>query len=120
MVDAGAAIKLDATAWFNKDGNKAPTEENCAGQQSSYKLTCPDLVLFMDEVGDNTSQKNNRNVGGQKLLMDPKHQALMQSVFPDCHFTVLRFTATSGKPICCAIILACKEMYATYMMSIHP
>ena len=63
MVDASVAVKLGATTWFNNDGNEAPTEENSVGRQSSYKLTHPDLVLFMDEVGDNTSQKNNRNVG---------------------------------------------------------
>jgi len=76
MVDAGVAVKLDAAAWFNKDGNEAPTEENSVGRQSSYKLTHPDLVLFMDEVGDNTSQNNDGNVGGQKLLVDPKCQAV--------------------------------------------
>ena len=31
MVDAGAAVKLDATAWFNKDSNEVPTEENAVG-----------------------------------------------------------------------------------------
>jgi len=55
MVDTSVAVKLDAAAWFNKDGNEVPTEENTFGQQSSYKWTCLDLVLFMDKVGDNTS-----------------------------------------------------------------
>ena len=31
MVDIGVAVKLDATAWFNKDGIEVPTEENDVG-----------------------------------------------------------------------------------------
>ena len=31
MVDTSVAVKLDAAAWFNKDSNEVPTEENAVG-----------------------------------------------------------------------------------------
>ena len=65
MVDTSVAVKLDAAAWFNKDSNEVPTEENAVGWQSSYKLTCPDLVLFIDEVGDSMSQKKMEMLGAR-------------------------------------------------------
>jgi len=36
MVDVGVAVNLDVDAWFNKDGNEVPTEENAVACQSSY------------------------------------------------------------------------------------
>jgi len=61
-----------------------------------------------DEVGSNTSQKNDGNIGGEKFLIGPDSQVQIGSSFKDCHFTVLGFTVTNGQLILCMIILACK------------
>ena len=49
---------------------------------------------------------------GELSIMDPNQQALIHSAFNDCHFTVLGFTAATGQPVCCAVIIACKELQA--------
>ena len=77
MVTAGVTVMLDEPTWFDKDGKKVATEDKGFGQKSQFQLTSPELVLFMDEVGNNMSQKNGGNVGGHKLLVDPMQQALM-------------------------------------------
>ena len=74
MVTAGVAVKLDDPAWFDKDGKEVATEDEAFGWQSQFKLTHPELVLFMDEVGNNMSQKEDGNIGGQKLLVDLAQQ----------------------------------------------
>ena len=38
-------------------------------KKNKYLLLHPDLVLFIDEVGDNMSHKNDGNVGSQKFLV---------------------------------------------------
>jgi hypothetical protein len=39
------------------------------GQKEKHVLTHPERVLFVDEVGANTSQKQDVNIGGRKLLV---------------------------------------------------
>ena len=62
-----------------------------------YKIVKPELLLFVDEVGANMSQQEDRNIGGKKLLVAKDEWALFQSAMHDCHFTVLDFTSASGE-----------------------
>ena len=77
-------------------------------------------MFFVDEVGDNTSQKNDGNVAGEKFIMAAEQCTLIQSSFKDCHFTVLGFTSTMGEPVCYIIILAAKTVEAKNKMGIQP
>jgi len=77
-------------------------------------------VFFVDEVGCNTSQKNDGNNGGQKFLVEADQRALLRSSFGDCHFTVLGFTNGRGEPVCCVIILAGSEINAKCIMGLQP
>ncbi len=56
MVEAGIASKLDTPTWFDKSGNIVEEEGDAFGLQSKYILLRPDLLLFVDEVGSNTTQ----------------------------------------------------------------
>ena len=87
-------------------------EEEAYGRKTKYMLTLPKKVFFVDECRDNTLQKNDENVGRQKFLVDPNQQALIHSAFDGCRFTVLGFTTATGQPVCCALIIACKELQA--------
>jgi hypothetical protein len=68
----------------------------------------------VDEVGDNTLQKNAGNVGGQKFVDGAKERALIYASYANNHFPVLGFTSVDGNPVCCIIILAGSELKANH------
>jgi len=78
------------------------------------------MVFFVDEVGDNTSQKDDGNVGGQKFVAENNAHALICSSYADSHFTILEFTKACGDAICCVIILAIYEVEAKNIMGFQP
>jgi len=67
LVDSGLAIKHDVPVWRN-DAGEVVNKENSVGCESKYELVHPNLLLFVDEVGSNTSQAKDGNVGGEKFL----------------------------------------------------
>jgi hypothetical protein len=67
MEKAGVARKLDEPIWVDKEGNE--TEESKAhGRRATHVLTRPDMVIFVDDVGGDTSQEGDGAIGGQKRL----------------------------------------------------
>lgn len=120
MVSAGIASKLDAPVWFDKSGNIVEHEENGFGLQSKYYVLKPDKLLFVDEVGNNTSQAKDGNIGGEKFLCGSGGRPQQRSNTKDAHFTVLGFTAASGEAIMCAIIFAAKEMDPLLVHGLDP
>ena len=79
-------------------------EKDALGLQTKYHLIGPDLLLFVNEVGSNTSQtKDDGNVGGELFLCGKGERPQQRSAHKDAHFTVLGFTAVNGNPIdvCC-------------------
>jgi hypothetical protein len=71
-------------------------------------------------VGDNTSQQNDGNAGGQKFVVASGQRALVRSSYQDTHFTVLGFTNALGEAVCCAIILCGQEVEAKNVMGFRP
>lgn len=57
------------------------------------------MVVFVDEVGGDTSQEGDGAVGGQKRIVPrgtvPKEKAATNTN----HFTMLGFTAATGEPV---------------------
>jgi hypothetical protein len=119
MVDSGVAIKFDEEVHVDVNGNVTEEEEGF-GRKTKYLVTRPNYILYVDEVGDNTSQKSDGNVGGEKFLVAADQRALIRASFSDCHFTVLGFTAGDGKPVCCVIILSGSELRANHIMGVQP
>lgn len=78
------------------------------------------MSFFVNEVGCNTSQKSNGNVGGEKFIIDKNSRALTCTSYQDCLFTVLGFTNALGVPICCVIIIAAKQVNAKTIMGLQP
>jgi hypothetical protein len=96
--------------WVDVNGNACDEEQAFGSRKATHTLTRPDMVLFVDEVGCNTSQVGDGHVGGQKKIVPrgtvPKESATTN----DNHFTLLGFTAATGEPVMCAIIMEGKSI----------
>jgi hypothetical protein len=97
MVVAGVAKKLDFPIWVNCKGIETH-ELDAFGRMATHTLCHPDYVIFVDEVGCNTSQEGDGAHGGERKIVGrgtvPKESATTN----DNHFTVLGFTSASGEP----------------------
>jgi len=59
MVNCGVAVKWeDEPWWFNHDGAPVERAEDVYGRKAQFELVHPEKVIFVAEVGSNTSQKN--------------------------------------------------------------
>ena len=64
---AGVATKLPEAQWQNEIGN-CVRKEDAVGEKVEYKITFHDHIIYVDVVGNNTCQKDDRMKGGQKYL----------------------------------------------------
>jgi hypothetical protein len=69
MVEAGVAKKLDEPIWVNNEGIETD-EKDAFGRKATHALCHPDYVVFVDEVGCNTSQEGDGAHGGKKRLLE--------------------------------------------------
>ena len=99
MVMGGIARKLDVPVWLNKEGQIVEYEEEAFGLQTEFMLLHPNKLLFVDEVGSNTSQAKDGNIGGEKFLVLNDARPQQRSACKDTHFTVLSFTTASGDTV---------------------
>ena len=73
---------------------------------SQYWMTHPDFVLFVDECGANTNQKDDGHLGGQLFVIPVEdNDGGLSGATTNLHFTVLLFTAATSNTVLCAIIL---------------
>ena len=105
MEQASVAEKLPEAQWQNEKGEHV-SKEMSVGQQVQYKITHPDHILYVDEVGNNTCQKDDGNKGDVKYLAQRGTQSRKACSISDAHWTTLGFTAENGEPVLCAIIFA--------------
>jgi hypothetical protein len=107
MVEAKAAVKSDYKIQYNSDGEKvSDLDSSTCGLPTTYKLLRSETVLFVDETGKNTSQKADGQIGGQRYIVAVDGDAVGSLGYTtDIHFTVLCFTAATGQPVMCAVIL---------------
>ena len=76
----------------------------------------PEKFLFVDEGGSNTLQKSDGHCGGEKLLVPKDIWPQICAAVKDSHFTALGFTAKTGAPVCCAIVVAAKQMDPQWLL----
>jgi hypothetical protein len=69
METAGVAVRLPHATWVNKNQEET-TEDLAFGRKATHLLTRPDNVVFVDEVGFNTSQEGDEALGGGKKMLD--------------------------------------------------
>jgi hypothetical protein len=106
MARGGIASELSTAAYLNKQGKIVETKEESFGLPTKYIIHRPDKLVFVDEVGSNTSTTKDGNVGGEKFLCERTARPQIRAATKDSHFTVLGFTAATGEPVMCAIIFA--------------
>jgi hypothetical protein len=120
MVKSNVAIELEEEVFVRANGTITQDKAESVGRKTKFKLTQPEYVFFVDEVGCNTSQKSDGNVWGQKFVVIQEGRVLQKSSHQDCHFTVLGFTNAKGEPACCLIILAASEVTGKDIMGLQP
>jgi hypothetical protein len=115
------AEKLSEAVWRDRDNNIV-TEADAYGQKTAYSLipTHAHKLIMVDEVGDNISQKGNGNAGGHKFMVAADMRAQVRNSFKHNHFTVLGFTAATGGPVMCAIIIAASKLKVTDITGCNP
>jgi hypothetical protein len=116
----GIAVEHPEPVWRNEAGEVVESEEQAFGLKSKYELIHPDWLLFVDEVGSNTSQAKDGNVGGQLYLCSVDGRPQQRAATKDAHFTVLGFTAADGQPVMCSIIFAAKTFRDEWRTGFDP
>ena len=86
MVRSKVAIELEEEVMVKLDGTITDNDDESTDRKAKYILTRPELVFFVDEVGSNTSQRCDGDVGGQKFVAHEAQRALLHSSYADCHF----------------------------------
>ncbi len=119
MVKAGIAIKQTDKVCLNTDGEMTTNKNTATGLPTRYIMCKPDKLIFVDEVGLNTSTTKDGNVGGgEKFLREANQRPQVRAATKDSHFTVLGFTTATGIPLMCAIIFAAKELDAQWVLGL--
>ena len=96
MVECGVARKLDTFS----DNFPGPLK-------TKYELTHPEMCLVLvDEVGRNISQRGGRHIGGKTYFCENGSTHQNKASHIDRHFTLLCFTALTGKPVICVVIVS--------------
>jgi len=70
MVESRIAIMLDEEVQVNRQGQVTTNKDEAYRQKMRYLLFHPEMVLFVNEVGKNTFQKNDGNIRGQKFIIN--------------------------------------------------
>ena len=110
MEVAGVARKLKEPEWQDATGQRVECEEEAVGEKVEYEITHADHILYVDEVGNNTCQKEDGSKGGQKFLVERGTEPRNACSTSDAHWTTLGFTAGNGQPVLCAIIFASESL----------
>ena len=121
MVNAGVAEKTEEFTSYDKEGQVIVNDSQTVfGKPTQYKITHPEMILFVDECGSNTNQKNDGQVGGQKYIFskDGDNTGTLGSN-SDLHFTVLCFNNAIGEPVLCAIVLKSKKTVSEIPLTWH-
>ena len=119
MVACGIASKVDRKVHVDKSGNIVEFEADGYGLPTQYLMQRPDKMLFVDEVGSNTSTTKDGNVGGEKFLCHISARPQIRAATKDSHFTVLGFTAANGEPVMCAVIFSAKSLCEEWVIGFN-
>jgi hypothetical protein len=108
MIDAHIASPCVNPVYTDREGIEVE-ESDRLGLIQEMKIDHPDYILFADESGCQTNQKQDGNLGNRKYIVE--HGTIPQVICStaDHRFTILPFPSGSGEAICCVIIFKHKE-----------
>ena len=105
MTESGVARKLDNPIYMDREYNVTSPGQSF-GTECTHSIEHPNYCLVVDEVGSNLSQKGDGHVGGQKYVCARGTIPQVKVQHSERHFTLLGFTALSGEPVLCLIIIS--------------
>jgi hypothetical protein len=99
MVNAGVAIKHDEEKMFDANGNIVSNAKDMDGRPTKYELKHPERLIFVDETGCNTNQKEDGYIGGELFVLSAQgcEFGIVGSA-TDLHFSVLSFNNALVEP----------------------
>ena len=106
LEDTGIATKLDDPVYMDREYNVVSNQIEAFGTRCTHSLDHPDLCIVVDEVGSNLSQKGDGHIGGQKYVCAKGSIPQIKVQHSERHFTLLGFTALSGEPVLCLVIIS--------------
>jgi len=98
MEDARVTVKLNTALWQDSKGLECKPEA-AMGYKVTREITHPEMCVVMDEVGRNTSQKDDWYIGGNLLVCRKVMVPQQRLNHKDKHGTLLGLTAHSRDPI---------------------
>jgi len=98
---------------MNKEGDVIEEEEyfEC---MVTHKISHPDMMLCMDVVGSDTSQKGDGAVGGEKFVCAVGTTLKEKCSTKSKHWTLLGLTAFDGSPVMCIVIFSGNKLVPLY------
>ncbi len=108
MVDAHIASPRENPVFMDHKENEVEESERF-GLAQEFQVEHPDYILFADESGCQTNQKQDGNVGNRKYIVEQDTRPQVICSTADHRFTILPFTSGSGEAVCCVIIFQHKE-----------
>ena len=108
MLTANIASPREHPVYTDREGNEVQESERF-GLAQSISIDHPDYILFADESGCQTNQKQDGKVANRKYIVE--HGTVPQVICntSDHRFTILPFTSGSGEAVCCVLIFQHKE-----------
>jgi hypothetical protein len=106
MEECGVASKCNELMYAKNDGSIATEWNDKFGLPCTHQIDHPQMCLVVDEVGSDLSQKGDGHIGGAKYACEHGSHAQNKVQHTDKHFTLLGFTALTGEPVLCLVIIA--------------
>lgn len=68
ICNAGLAKQLHHSIHYDCKGEIFANKEDAYGLGAYHRVTVPEYIIFVDEAGCNTSEKNDGHAGGKIFL----------------------------------------------------
>jgi len=69
LIRAGVAVRLPEPVWMDAEGNHVERGD-ADGCKVNIDIIKPEMCIVADEVGGNTSQKDDGKIGGERWLTE--------------------------------------------------
>ena len=103
MVDAEIAIAREKHVFTDHKGKEVDENERC-GLVQNILIRKPKYLIFTNESGFNTSQKNDGRIGGAKHIVECGTVPQKVAFATNHRFTMLPFTSGSSYAMYCVFI----------------
>jgi len=109
FIRVGVAVRLPEPVWMDEEGNHVE-KGNADGCKVNINIIKPEMCIVADDVGGNTSQKDDGKIGGEQWLTESDTIPQRKISTKNKHYTVLGITLLNGKTL----------MYVVFMVGERP